>query len=64
MGDHSFKKGVEDAKKGNLPDPPKDNSLADYIFQSYRSEKQLEQDKEDYKRGYEAGSRQPDSKKK
>jgi hypothetical protein len=58
MGNYNYEKGVRDGKAGNSPDLPKENSVLDYVFQTYMTDEQLKEEREDYKRGYEAGSNQ------
>lgn len=62
MGNYSYKKGVEDGKKGNPPDlMSENNSASDYIFFTTASKEQRKESNDDYKRGYEAGTRLHDS---
>jgi hypothetical protein len=52
---YSFNKGFEHAKNGYDPELPKlDNSISDYIFQTYDSRENREKAREDYIKGYEA----------
>lgn len=59
MSKSSYEKGVEDAKNGDSPNlPKKENDVSDHIFFTTVSKEERAADREEYIKGYSAGSNQ------